>query len=281
MENVYNVQRLKQLLEEMNLIFDAARIVDPTTTTVLHIDDNNQLIDTNVTCYAYWEKKNRCKNCISMRAFDVNSTLCKLEKKDDDIIRVTAKSINLKDDTDIRPLIIEILSKTTQENINAEQLEVNNNLIYKDSLTKAFNKRFYDDKVYCYYGLDEKITKTGFIMNDMKKFKNINDSYGHQKGDDMLVAFTEKVKAVLSEDDLLIRIGGDEFLIVVRREGITDYPKLIREIKDSVHSVLVSQKDQLYLEVNCGFSSIENISDENIIKALADADEMMYIEKSK
>jgi diguanylate cyclase (GGDEF)-like protein len=281
MENIYNIERLKQLLDEMNLIFDAVRIVDPATTTVLTISENNQLIDTDVTCYAHWDKNKRCKNCISMRAFDVNSTLCKLEKKGDDIIRVTAKSIKLEDKNGIKPLIIEILSKTTQENINAEQLEVNNNLIYNDSLTKTFNRRFYDDKVYTYYGLDEKISKAGFIMNDMKKFKNINDSYGHQKGDEMLIAFAQKVNAVLTGDDLLIRIGGDEFLIVVRREEKTDYPKLIREIKDSVQSVLVNQKDNLYLDVNCGFASINDITDDNIIKAIADADEMMYIEKSK
>ena len=277
MKIVYTTQRLKELIDEMSMIFRSVRIVDPASTNVLTINDNYEISDTRESCYAFWKKRKRCSNCISMRALDCESTLCKLENTETEVIRVISKAIDYTYGGETKKAIIEILNDTTHEVVDLEEVEFSNKLIYEDSLTKAFNRRFFDDGVYSYFGLDRELEHFGFIMCDMRKFKNINDSYGHQKGDEMLKAFSDCIRKIISEDDLLIRIGGDEFLIVIR-SGNTDYPGLISEIRSAVQQVAVSDDDSLYLDVNCGYAIAENDS-LSITRALADADEMMYNNK--
>lgn len=276
MENIYSIRRLVELMEEMKLIFTDVRIVDPSTTTVLEIKDN-EIIDTSEVCYQHWGKNKRCKNCVSMRALELDTTLSKLENSTDNISRVTSKAIMIDYNGKPTKVIMEIINDTTQEVIDLADIKFSNEIIYEDSLTKAFNRRFFDDRVYRYYGLDNEAEKLGFIICDMTKFKNINDTYGHQKGDEMLQAFTNATSSVLEEDDLLIRIGGDEFLVVLRRNP--DFSEIIGNIKNEVSKVQVDKDDNLYLGVNCGYAFTEQTDNKTINLALADADEMMYKDK--
>jgi two-component system, cell cycle response regulator len=85
-----------------------------------------------------------------------------------------------------------------------------------DFLTGVFNRRAILDR------LEEEISRAGreqgsltVGMFDIDHFKNINDTYGHQAGDEALIAFTSRVKSGLREYDSLGRYGGEEFLVIV------------------------------------------------------------------
>lgn len=71
-------------------------------------------------------------------------------------------------------------------------------------------------------------------MIDIDDFKRINDSFGHQAGDEVLVEVARRLRAICRERDLLVRWGGEEFLLLVRDAHLDDAPQVAERIRASV-----------------------------------------------
>jgi len=80
-----------------------------------------------------------------------------------------------------------------------------------DPLTHCFNRRYLDQ-----LGELTRDETLGCITVDLDHFKAINDTYGHQRGDDVLVDMASFLRARVRDDDAVVRLGGDEFLLVLR-----------------------------------------------------------------
>lgn len=89
-------------------------------------------------------------------------------------------------------------------------------LATRDPLTNAFTRRHMDDV--CTSEL-ERASRTGqpaaLLMMDLDHFKSINDTHGHQAGDRVLVEFAARVQVLLRKHDLLVRFGGEEFVLLL------------------------------------------------------------------
>ncbi len=82
----------------------------------------------------------------------------------------------------------------------------------------------------------------GVVMLDIDHFKKINDRFGHQTGDDVLVGFTRVVQAHLGEQDSFGRYGGEEFLAIVRASGPEPMETLLERVKDAVAGTPLSTR---------------------------------------
>ena len=72
------------------------------------------------------------------------------------------------------------------------------------------------------------------MILDIDDFKLINDTYGHQRGDSVLALFAATLKSVLRESDSIIRYGGDEFIVIMPRAGITESTKVASRVIEAV-----------------------------------------------
>lgn len=89
-------------------------------------------------------------------------------------------------------------------------------LAYQDALTGVYNRRFLMEKlpeVLLHSEING--TKVGLLYFDIDSFKQINDSMGHDTGDELLIQFVKRVQSNLRFTDPLVRIGGDEFIAIV------------------------------------------------------------------
>lgn len=89
-------------------------------------------------------------------------------------------------------------------------------LAYLDALTGVANRRSLLDQIASYRAGNTSGQPCALCYLDLDRFKAINDQYGHEFGDLLLVAFVARVKSGLREGDLLGRIGGDEFIVFLR-----------------------------------------------------------------
>ena len=112
-------------------------------------------------------------------------------------------------------------------------------------------------------------------MIDIDFFKKINDKYGHAAGDKALVSLAETMRRLFRKSDILIRWGGEEFLILLRFTGISDAEALIERFRDSVESSVVAYDDgEFNLTVTIGLAEHRNGSTLN--DTISRADGLLY-----
>ncbi|QIB70144.1 GGDEF domain-containing protein [Aminipila butyrica] len=87
----------------------------------------------------------------------------------------------------------------------------------RDPLTKAYNRRGFEKLVQKL--LRERLEKAAFIMIDLDDFKRFNDQYGHHMGDQVLTGVVGTLEQVLDREDVVGRMGGDEFAIFIPHVG--------------------------------------------------------------
>ncbi|WP_422124355.1 diguanylate cyclase domain-containing protein [Planococcus sp. X10-3] len=100
-------------------------------------------------------------------------------------------------------------------NATLSHLEEKNDEVLRDELTGLPNRQFLKQ----YYRKDiSRLTdqKTAFLFFDLDKFKAINDQFGHLYGDRVLVEVSKRLSSALTEDEVLVRLSGDEFLLVAK-----------------------------------------------------------------
>jgi diguanylate cyclase (GGDEF)-like protein len=110
------------------------------------------------------------------------------------------------------------------------------------------------------------------MVLDLDNFKAINDTYGHQIGDLALVAFAERCRAALRSQDLLIRVGGDEFVAVLEdlRDPATEAPVVAERIASALRDPVSCRDRQLMLKVSIGCATASRPTD--LDELLVDAD---------
>ncbi|HSS22206.1 MAG TPA: EAL domain-containing protein [Pyrinomonadaceae bacterium] len=114
------------------------------------------------------------------------------------------------------------------------------------------------------------------LFIDLDRFKNINDSLGHNVGDQLLVAVSEKIGACLRPTDTVARLGGDEFAILLDR---LDGPEIATEVAERIQSELLKpiilNGHEVYTTASIGIRLSEN-GREDAENMLRDADTAMY-----
>ncbi len=110
------------------------------------------------------------------------------------------------------------------------------NLAFRDSLTGLYNRRIFTELMENTLKEAKRHKRSFAVMYlDMDNFKSINDSYGHEVGDDLLIQFAERLKGVTKESDILARMGGDEFTILLSDD---DNLNDVIEVAERIHKAL-------------------------------------------
>jgi diguanylate cyclase (GGDEF)-like protein/PAS domain S-box-containing protein len=149
-----------------------------------------------------------------------------------------------------------------------------------DPLTGVYNRRYFNERI----GKEVERSRRyhhpiSFLMLDIDRFKEINDTFGHQMGDKVLQEVAGLVSDQLRENDLVIRYGGDEFLIVLP-ETNSELQMITKRIQQAVAK---RNKENPLLDfpvtLSIGAAHWEPKDDTPIEAVLAKADQRMYEEK--
>ena len=144
-------------------------------------------------------------------------------------------------------LLLIFYNKVRKTNQKLE--EANSKLEYqslRDPLTGLLNRRSLQE--YMQQKLaDRRATDTpindGFVLLDIDYFKHINDSYGHAAGDAVLVELAKRLSGLVREDDMVLRWGGEEFLLVLKRITTQDLIAFTRKVLAAISALPVSYND--------------------------------------
>ena len=186
----------------------------------------------------------------------------------------------------VKPIRSEQLLQTLQraaKKINYRKMEVQytqklEKLAYRDPMTGIANRRHFFEKVNTLF---HKSRANHFpihlFMMDIDRFKEVNDTFGHDVGDELIRVFVNIVKNELSKNDCFARIGGDEFILVMQmsKEKALYIVERIQNNIFEIHSLLGSDVN---FTVSMGMTEIEDI-DQDIDSVIKRADINLYSEK--
>lgn len=114
---------------------------------------------------------------------------------------------------------------------------------------------------------------------DLNKFKEVNDSYGHDVGDKLLIAVAERIRASIRNEDYACRIGGDEFAVIVSTDyDDAVYDGLHKRIKKAIEEPFALEGIHIYPTVSCGYARYPH-DEQSMDKLIKIADQRMYREK--
>ncbi len=170
------------------------------------------------------------------------------------------------------------LDKRTQKLIESEtQRFINQELANTDALTGVYNRRFLHDFSEQYIQIVKREnTSFTLLLMDIDKFKNINDSYGHSVGDDVLKKLVEILKGLVRRNDVVVRLGGDEFVIVLPNTSIDNAKEVAHKIIDTFNDMLKNNHYKYPFTVSIGIAKFEHDKDNHIEDILAKADKALY-----
>ncbi len=171
--------------------------------------------------------------------------------------------------------------KRYQDNLRM-QLEESVNLSTKDGLTNLFNRRYFDIHI------KQMIKKTegnnGFLsllIVDIDDFKQVNDTYGHQAGDEVLKSLAQILKSIFRITDLIARYGGEEFCVLLSDSGIEESLKVAERCRTVVASNdFVLPSPMLPLKKTISIGVAEYKPNEPIDEFVKRADMALYAAKS-
>ncbi len=163
-------------------------------------------------------------------------------------------------------------------------LELNNLIVQRereamiDPLTGVWNRRYMFERL---EQEDERLTRYGGVacvaILDMGDFKLINDTYGHVKGDEILIASARVIENSIRRTDFVGRYGGDEFILFLPNTDLNEADKIYEKIRKNIAGVTI-EGIRHTIDVDGGVAVVPG-DDVTLLGAIRAADEKMYFNK--
>lgn len=180
----------------------------------------------------------------------------------------------------------EINDKNKELKLLNQKLRGKNNLLRSkimfDDLTEVFNRRYFETEMERVFASQKRESQViCLLLLDIDNFKFINDTFGHQAGDQVLKQVALTIKEALRKEDIIARIGGDEFVVYPRNlKSEKDAAKLASTLIERFQTPVEYKNKQIHISLSIGISSYKG-TDSSPTELLKDADIAMYQAKAK
>ena len=169
------------------------------------------------------------------------------------------------------------LEERTQKLVKSEiKRAFHEKLANTDSLTGVYNRRFLEDFSEKYMKIVKRDKSSlSILLIDIDNFKNKNDTYGHKTGDLIIKKLISCLKNILRDNDIIVRYGGDEFVVLLPTADIINAKKVANKLIAHINGLNKFEAEEFIFTITIGTAEYkeEDISVDNIIHR---ADESLY-----
>lgn len=166
--------------------------------------------------------------------------------------------------------VVMVFRDVSRERGQQEQIRY---MSYHDALTGLYNRRFAMEEI---RRLDTpRQLPLAIIIGDVNGLKLTNDAFGHAKGDQLLKKVASALKASCRMEDIAVRWGGDEFLILLPKTTAETAKKMVQRMKDTFEQ---KSRGMMQVSVSLGYA-VKDAAEEPLANALKEAEKWMYHKK--
>jgi diguanylate cyclase (GGDEF)-like protein len=181
------------------------------------------------------------------------------------------------EEMDIINLSLEILAECLRRGLLYEDLFERAS---SDSLTGLSNRRIFDDRIHSMMDSARRYKNPlSMVSMDLDRFKEINDKLGHQKGDEVLKVVAGVLKGAVRSTDLLVRMGGDEFLLVLDNTDLQNGRILAERLCAAVDELNIWADSATKLGISIGMSELRQ--GESLKQWMERTDDILYHAKAE
>jgi len=148
---------------------------------------------------------------------------------------------------------------------------INRKKSFIDPLTKVYNRQYLNE-----FLKTSSLEHYQLMMIDLDHFKKVNDNYGHDVGDKVLISVVEQIKSSIRKEDILVRFGGEEFLVLIHKQTLETCLIIAERIRNAVmtHEIQTVNK-HIVMTVSIGVNPFPFYA-KNFDEAVKIADEQLY-----
>ncbi len=183
------------------------------------------------------------------------------------------------------PLILALTKSiydNQKENISIhDTLQTNIDELYTlsitDSLTHTYNRRYFFETAQNIISISKRNNQlVSLVMIDIDHFKNVNDTHGHLAGDIILINLVKEIKGLIRESDVLARMGGEEFAVLLHMSSLENANVIAEKIRQTIEEKLFTyQEFVIPITVSLGTATLVN-KEGDIESLYKEADDNLY-----
>lgn len=166
-------------------------------------------------------------------------------------------------------------------------IALHNTLLYKraitDDLTKLYTRQHIDEELY--HAIEQAISQElglTLMILDIDHFKNINDTYGHTTGDEVLKSFSEIINDNIKDHHVAGRFGGEEFIVILPQSTVEEALLVAEKIRTALaEKTIIKDQHAVKVTVSIGVAEFKEKHGDNPLLLLDDADVAMYQAKNQ
>jgi len=161
---------------------------------------------------------------------------------------------------------------------NAVLYEQANKLAVTDGLTGISNRQSVEKSLQIEFERSKRYNSPlSLILLDVDHFKDVNDTYGHQKGDEILIAVASLLKKACRANDIAARYGGEEFLMILPQSNAQGAFKIAERVREGIMKMSFTGNDSNFsVTTSCGVAELDRDLIKNTNQLIAMADQALY-----
>ena len=152
-----------------------------------------------------------------------------------------------------------------------------------DVLSGLYNRRYFYDISKKYYDTAKRYNQDlSLLMIDIDKFKDVNDTYGHDVGDDIIEASGKILTKITRNSDVVARYGGEEFIVLLSETGIDKAIEFAERIRLDFENndFILDNGEVVHVTVSIGVTELNNTNDKSIEETIKRSDKALYESKN-
>ena len=284
----YTIAELCEEIDVLSNIFDSIILIDPIKNDIIDISEYS-IRNTKVDCSKRCMIGKTDGDCICKQIVSIKQDCTQFQFTGSDTYYILSRPLRVRN----RDLVMQIASKVTK-NLHlggggeaglVNSIKKYSAAIYLDEFTGAYNRKFLAENIaYILEKADYDLKNVCVACIDIDNFKRFNDKYGHSFGDVVLKTVTNELKRVAKrKDDYVIRVGGDEFVIVMQELEKKQFIRLMTECCENVESLKLQtdKGDTTNICISIGCSSTVEDNLKTYEQLSSRADEKLYVSKER